>query len=139
MDRSILAIFSRNDFQRNPMSRLTRFFIIALVSNLFVLSQAWAHAHLKSAAPADKTAISSPPDLNLAFSEGLNLKFSGIKLIGPDKQEIKLGEAMLMDGGKTLMVPVQGQLPAGAYTVEWHALSVDGHKTNGSYGFTVTP
>jgi len=35
------------------------------------------------------------------------------------------------------MVPVTGTLADGSYTVDWHALSGDGHKTHGSYTFTV--
>jgi copper resistance protein C len=69
----------------------------------------------------------------------VNLKFSGIKVTGPKKEDVKLGKPMLMDGDKTLMVPVSGTLEPGAYTIEWHALSNDGHKTNGSIGFSVKP
>ena len=32
-----------------------------------------------------------------------------------------------------------GPLPPGAYTVEWHAVSVDTHRTEGRFGFTVGP
>jgi len=46
---------------------------------------------------------------------------------------------MLMDEGKTLMVPLAETLSPGAYAVEWHILSTDGHKTNGTYAFTVKP
>ena len=35
-----------------------------------------------------------------------------------------------------LSVPVHFQM-AGRYTVVWHALAVDTHKTHGSYSFTV--
>jgi methionine-rich copper-binding protein CopC len=37
------------------------------------------------------------------------------------------------------MVPVTDELVAGTYTVEWHVLSTDGHKSRGTYGFTVKP
>jgi methionine-rich copper-binding protein CopC len=37
------------------------------------------------------------------------------------------------------MVPLSETLAPGAYTVEWHALSADGHKTNGAFTFTVKP
>ena len=30
-----------------------------------------------------------------------------------------------------------GRLAPGSYSVTWHALSVDTHKTQGSFGFTV--
>ncbi|MFS8115433.1 copper homeostasis periplasmic binding protein CopC [Rhizobium jaguaris] len=100
--------------------------------------QAFAHAQLKSAIPADKSTVkSSPSELDLTFNEGLNLKFSGIKVTGPDKAAIKLGNPMLMQSDTVLMVPVPETLSAGTYTVEWHALSTDGHKTSGSYTFTV--
>lgn len=90
--------------------------------------------------PADKgTATSSPSELDLTFTESLNLKFSGVKLTGPDKATVKLGDPRLTRKGMGLTVPVPAPLGVGAYTVEWHVLSTDGHKTNGSYTFTVKP
>ncbi|AYG61221.1 hypothetical protein CCGE525_00435 [Rhizobium jaguaris] len=44
-----------------------------------------------------------------------------------------------MQNDTVLMVPISGTIGAGTYTVEWHALSADGHKTTGSYTFTVKP
>ncbi|MBB5577567.1 MULTISPECIES: copper homeostasis periplasmic binding protein CopC [Rhizobium] len=118
---------------------ITRFSLAAILA-LGLSGQAFAHAHLNSATPADKSTIkASPSELDLTFSEGLNLKFSGIKVTGPDKAVVKLGDPMLMQNDTVLMVPVSGTLGAGTYTVEWHALSADGHKTNGSYTFTVKP
>ncbi|MEF0942796.1 copper homeostasis periplasmic binding protein CopC [Rhizobium sp. BR 362] len=118
---------------------ITRLGLAAILA-LALSAQAFAHAHLKSASPADKSTIkASPSDLDLTFSEGLNLKFSGIKVTGPDKAVVKLGEPMLMQNDTVLMVPVSETLAAGTYTVEWHALSTDGHKTTGSYTFTVKP
>lgn len=121
------------------MRTIKRLLSLAALAGLVLTQSAWAHAHLKTAAPADKAVVASPADLTLGFSEGLNLRFSGVKLLGPDQQEVKLGEAMLMDGGKSLMVAVPARLAAGTYTVQWHALSEDGHKTEGSYSFSVAP
>lgn len=101
-------------------------------------SPAFAHAHLKAAVPAAGSKGATPSELDLTFTEALNLKFSGVKVSGPDKIPVSLGDAMLMNKNTTLMVPVAGPLLPGTYTVEWHALSDDGHKTNGSYTFTVT-
>ncbi|WP_313160064.1 copper resistance protein CopC, partial [Mixta calida] len=36
-----------------------------------------------------------------------------------------------------LIVPLEKPLPGGSYQVNWHVLSVDGHKTKGSYTFSV--
>ena len=118
---------------------ITRLGLAAILA-LGLAGQAFAHAHLKSATPADNSTVkSSPSELDLTFTEGLNLKFSGIKVTGPGKTAVKLGDSMLMQNDTVLMVPVSETLSAGTYTVEWHALSTDGHKTNGSYTFTVKP
>ncbi|MDO1582572.1 copper homeostasis periplasmic binding protein CopC [Rhizobium oryzicola] len=122
------------------MSKTSASRLAAIMITLAFAGPALAHAHLKAATPADKAAVSdSPKELDLTFSEPLNLKFSGIKLIGPDKSEIKTGAPMLMDADKTLMVTVPVKLSAGDYTVEWHVLSTDGHRTEGTYGFSVKP
>ena len=122
------------------MTRFSCLFAFATVTSLALTDEAFAHTHLKDAFPADRaTVTASPAELDLTFTEELNLKFTGIKITGPDKTEIKTGEASLKDGDKTLVVPVSGKLGAGSYSVEWHALSTDGHKTSGSYAFTVKP
>lgn len=121
------------------MTKFFRLAGVAAASLLAITGQAFAHAHLATSVPADKSAVAAPSELDLTFTEALNLKFSGISVTGPDKQAVKLGTGALMDGDKMLMVPVNGTLTPGTYTVEWHALSVDGHKTNGTYAFTVKP
>ena len=102
---------------------------------------AFAHAHLVSATPpADGTVAASPTELDLNFSEVLSLKFSGVKLAGPDKALIATGAASLSGSNEsTLVIPIPAALVAGTYAVDWHVLSRDGHKTHGSYTFTVKP
>lgn len=98
---------------------------------------AFAHAHLMAERPADKATVAAPTDLMLTFSEDVSLKFTGVTVTGPDKKPVPQGAAALSQGDTVLTVPLSGTLAAGTYTVAWHALSVDGHKTHGSYSFTV--
>jgi methionine-rich copper-binding protein CopC len=113
---------------------------MAAIVGLSLTGPAFAHAHLKSATPAEGgTVAASPSELDLTFSEGVNLKFSGLKVIGPDKAAVPTGDTTLTNGDTTLIVPISGTLATGIYTVEWYALSADGHKTDGSYTFTVKP
>ncbi len=122
------------------MSKTIQTIGIATLAVFALAGQALAHAHLKSATPAvDGTVAAAPTELDLNFSEDLNLKFSGVKVTGPDKAAVKIGDGMLMNKNTTLMIPLSGTLGAGVYTVDWHALSADGHKTHGSYKFTVKP
>ena len=103
--------------------------------------QTIAHAHLDSATLAiTETVTASPAELDLKFSEALELKFSGVIVVGPDNAAVATGAASFAKGDETtLIVPVSATLAAGIYTVDWHVLSKDGHKSHGSYTFTVKP
>jgi hypothetical protein len=115
--------------------------VLASVLTFGLVGQAFAHAHLKAATPAmDATVTTAPTHLDLVFSEGVNPKFTGVTVTGPGGGAISTGEAKLGPAGdKALVVPVSGTLAPGLYKVEWHALATDGHKTEGSYTFTVKP
>lgn len=113
---------------------------LAFSATLALAGPAFAHAHLKSAVPPENGRVStSPSELDLHFTEGLNLRFTGVSVKGPHNAKVTTGKAKLKSGDdQTLTVPVTKTLEPGKYTVSWHALSKDGHKTKGSYGFAVT-
>ncbi|MBA8880431.1 copper homeostasis periplasmic binding protein CopC [Phyllobacterium myrsinacearum] len=123
------------------MSKLSHVFVIAAILSAGMAGEAFAHAHLKSATPAENAVVTpSFAELDLTFSEGLDIKFSGATITQEDKSAVATDKARLAAGdNKTLMIPVPAPLQAGAYTVDWHVLSIDGHKTKGSYMFTVKP
>lgn len=122
------------------MPRMKTLLLATAMASIALTGQALAHAHLKSSAPAAHSTVKQAPSvLDLSFTESLNLKFSGATVTAPDKKTIKTGDAALTDGDKTLTVPMSDKLAPGTYTVEWHVLSTDGHKTNGSYSFTIAP
>jgi methionine-rich copper-binding protein CopC len=106
-----------------------------------LVGQAWPHAHLRTTAPpADSTIRVAPTELDLQFSEGLELAFTGVTLTASTGASVATGPARL--GGSDasmLIVPVIGALAPGGYAVEWHAVSADGHKTQGRYVFSVKP
>lgn len=113
---------------------------LAATAALFA-TPAFAHAHLLQETPAAKAVVAAAPtQLLLKFSEGVQIKFTGVTIIGPDKQAVKQGtESVDPKTGTILTVPLAGTLASGIYTVTWHALSTDGHKTHGAYSFTVKP
>jgi copper resistance protein C len=97
-----------------------------------------AHARLVSALPAaNAMAMPAPGELRLTFSEAVELAFTKVRLVGPGKTAVDTGPPSLdPKDHRTVVVPLAAPLADGAYTVEWQALSADGHKTHGSYGFT---
>jgi methionine-rich copper-binding protein CopC len=99
--------------------------------------QAQAHARLVTAEPAANSTVAAPKMIHLQFSTELAKKFSTFKLTDTDGNAVTL---MLMDNQdpRMLMAAPTGALGPGIYTVSWIAVSTDdGHKTSGSYSFTV--
>ncbi|WP_048998650.1 CopC domain-containing protein YobA [Enterobacter bugandensis] len=97
-----------------------------------------AHAHLEQQSPAADSQVASPQVLTLNFSEGIEPGFSGVVVTDAQKQVIKTGTATRDEKNKAqLTVPLEQTLTPGAYRVDWHVVSVDGHKTKGSYRFSV--
>ncbi|EKZ5286465.1 CopC domain-containing protein YobA [Klebsiella aerogenes] len=109
------------------------------LSAMLTTASAFAHAHLQQQIPAaDSTVSVSPQALTLTFSEGVELSFSGVTLSGPQNKPVATGKLARSDGNKAqLTLPLNEPLAAGEYTVEWHVVSVDGHKTKGQYHFSV--
>lgn len=102
-------------------------------------SPVFAHAHLQQQTPAANSVVSPPPqNLTLNFSEGIEPGFSGVTLTGPEQRIIPVGKAVRNEKDNTqLVIPLSETLGDGLYTVEWHVVSVDGHKTKGQYQFSV--
>jgi methionine-rich copper-binding protein CopC len=123
------------------MPRLKSAFALSVAAALLLspglADPALAHAALISATPAvNGMAMPAPTELRLKFSEGIELKFAKVKLIGPGKKTVATGPARLDPSDNTLLiVPVAAPLPDGTYTVDWQVVATDGHKTKGTYSF----
>lgn len=98
---------------------------------------AFAHAGLEGAVPADGATVTAPDALVLTFTEAVSASMSGVVVKAADGSKVAIGDATLSDDKATLTIPLTAKPAAGVYTVEWHALSDDGHKTHGKFTFTV--
>ena len=103
-----------------------------------------AHAHLESQLPAADSTVSSPKELRPHFSEGVEEKFTKIAITSvaaSGKNVVEPVPSVATDPAdkKVLIVIPGAPLAAGEYKVERHAVSVDTHKSEGSYKFTVSP
>jgi methionine-rich copper-binding protein CopC len=104
-------------------------------------SGASAHALLQKALPAvGGTIRTSPTEIRLKFSEGVEPAFSAISLRSQGGAAEPIGKANVAPGDNTTLVAAVPQaLKPGVYTVSWHVVSVDTHKTQGTFQFTVKP
>ncbi|HTQ71422.1 MAG TPA: copper resistance protein CopC [Acidocella sp.] len=109
-----------------------------LLFTLAGISPAFAHAFLKQAQPAVGAVVTKPPSsLLLTFTEGLEVKFCKVIVMDSMGMHAETGAPQPVPGhANEMSVPVHFAMP-GKYTVTWHALSVDTHRTEGSYSFTI--
>jgi methionine-rich copper-binding protein CopC len=99
-----------------------------------------AHAFLNQAVPpVDGAVPTSPKEIRLTFSEGLKPRFSGIELATSDGRAIATGPATPDPSDDKQLVLVLPPLAPARYRVIWHVVSVDTHRTEGAYSFTVGP
>lgn len=122
------------------MSRTSISGIVASLAFSLLATSAYAHAQLKKATPAVGGSVSaSPNEIRLKFSEGVEPHFSSIALAASDGAAQPTGAPTVDPADKSVLVaPVSTPLKPGVYTVTWRAVSVDTHKTQGSFKFTVT-
>ena len=114
-------------------------FAMAFASLVWLQVPAFAHADLKTAAPAAGSTVAEVIEIRLGFTEGVNQKFSGIDVKDQSGKKVATGPAAVdPKNKKELVVPVSEKLSAGgSYTVEWHAVSEDTHRIKGQYSFKV--
>jgi methionine-rich copper-binding protein CopC len=71
------------------MSKSTRTFGFAVAVTLGLTGQALAHAELKSATPpVNGTVTVAPSELDLEFTEGVNLAFTSVELKGRARRRL---------------------------------------------------
>lgn len=108
---------------------------LAFALSLAAAGSAAAHAHLVSSTPAANAVGGSPNVITLKFNEALEPKFSGFEVKGPGPVA---GSALSLPGqNKSLSMALTSALKSGKYSVNWHVVSTDGHRTKGAFAFTV--
>jgi methionine-rich copper-binding protein CopC len=99
-----------------------------------------SHAFLNEATPVVGGAVTvSPKEIRLTFSEAIEPRFSGIDLVTGDGRTIATGPAVVDAQNDKQLVLALPPLAPGRYRVRWHVVSVDTHRTEGEYAFTVEP
>jgi methionine-rich copper-binding protein CopC len=111
---------------------------IVLLAGLLPAGAAWAHAHLVSAVPAVGATVEATDTMRLTFSEGIEIKFSKVEVTTADGKDAGTGTVASDPADKKIIVvKLPGALAPGGYTVHWHVVSVDTHRTEGTFTFTV--
>jgi methionine-rich copper-binding protein CopC len=118
------------------VSRAVPALVISAALGLALGSTANAHAALERASPrVGSTVAVSPKEVRMWFSQALEPAFSGASVV----EEAESRAYVDPNDRKELVIPIVRPLPSGRYQVKWAVVSVDGHRTEGDFRFTVGP
>ena len=126
------------------MLRLWHYAIIGtltiIVCGSSYLPQSFAHpVYVDSSPRAFQSVPSSPTEVNVFFSEPIELGYSSIRVLGSDGSTVDLDDPHNVEGDTaSIGVSLQPDLPEGEYTVTTSVLSaVDGHVVQETFTFGV--
>lgn len=113
--------------------------LVLLTPGLLTPGLVNAHAGLVKSSPGSRSVLTqTPQEIELCFSEAVELKFSTIKLVDASKVAVPLAEPQLRSDPKCFFTSVPA-LSGGTYTVSYRVLSQDGHVVEYGYQFSVKP
>jgi copper resistance protein C len=114
----------------------TRAIVVALLLATLGIAAARAHAFLDHASPlVGSTVPTAPHEVSLWFTQNIEAAFSSVEVTDASGARVDQGKPQI--SGNTIHVGVK-TLGPGTYRVRWHVLSVDTHKTEGSFSFHVS-
>jgi methionine-rich copper-binding protein CopC len=111
---------------------------LAVVLWLALQSSSRAHAFLDHAEPkVGSTSAHSPAEIKAWFTQNLEPAFSTLEVQDAQGKQVDKKDAHLDAKDKSLFLVSLPPLSAGTYTVIWHVVSVDTHRTQGRFKFTI--
>jgi len=112
-----------------------RITLVMLLLGAVGAGAARAHAFLDHASPlVGSTVATAPHEVALTFTQNLEAAFSSVEVT--DAKGVRVDQGKPQISGNTMRVGLKAAGP-GRYQVHWHVLSVDTHKTEGNFSFTV--
>lgn len=117
---------------------------LAAVAMLVTAGTAHAHAKLTGSTPAANATVKPTASAALHFSEALVAKLSTVEVVMLDMPGMVMTAPMKMPlktslgaDRKSLNLAFPKPLPAGTYKLDYHVVSGDTHRINGTIAFKV--
>jgi methionine-rich copper-binding protein CopC len=112
--------------------------LIVLLALCASCALAEAHAMLDRANPAvGSTVATAPRSVTLSFTEKIEPAFSTVRVEDASGARVDQGKPQLERGSRNVLRVNLKALGPGTYKVIWKVLSVDTHRTEGSFSFQV--
>ena len=121
--------------------KLPLFLIILLVTLLGfgAIHTSFGHAFVLNSSPSQSQSISaSPQQVNVFFSEPVDLRFSDLKVLDSSGKQVDKGDVHHLQNDESTLAVSVPLLKDGTYTVSTNVLSqIDGHVTDNAFVFAI--
>jgi hypothetical protein len=118
------------------LKRLTA--IAVLLGASCFASSAFAHAKLQASDPKAGSVLAvAPKAVRLTFNEALEPSFSKLAVVDAANAAVALKHSEVDKANPKVMTVALPPLHAGQYRVQWSAVTSDGHRVKGEFGFGV--
>lgn len=113
---------------------------LALVIGLpLMITPAWGHSFPDHSEPRVGWTVNRPPaQVKIWFDVPIEAIFSTIKVVDANGQQVDKQDGHVNAADHTLLEVSLPSLPPGKYRVFWHVISIDTHRTEGDYPFTIS-
>ena len=112
--------------------------LAAILAASIAPPHAWAHAFPSGEQPRVGSTVDTPPtQVVIKFDNPIEALFAKLQVTDDGGHEVTTGPPVRSDDKLSLAVPLKPGLPPGDYHVQWSVVSVDGHRTEASYIFTI--
>ena len=109
---------------------------LGILAALWWAAPAGAHAELISTTPSQgATVAKAPPVVVMTYSEGVSVSNDGIRLLDPAGAVVPRTKATA--DGSEVRIDVPDLSDEGTYTVDWKAVSAEGHPIRGAWTFNL--
>jgi len=118
---------------------MRRYPVIAAIAWVTVTAgSVLAHASLDHAEPKVGSAVESPAEVKIWFTDDADLRGTTIEVLDASGKQVDKKDLHGDPKAKSIVVvSLLPKLPAGKYKVIWHARCPQGHKTKGEFSFEV--
>ena len=117
--------------------RLLPYLLLLVAAAVALPRAALAHAFPEAEEPKVGSTVTAPPQrVAVRFDAPIEALFSKLDVLDSGGQNEAEGTPQVNADTRTLTVSLKPLTP-GEYTVKWSVVAKDGHRTEGSYTFTV--
>ncbi|WP_213803586.1 copper resistance protein CopC [Granulicella sp. dw_53] len=120
--------------RRNCLS--LAFAAIVVFALFLAVPSAFAHTHPEAMMPAADSTVTSPSVVMMHFSGAIEPKFSHLTVTDATGHVVNKDSSAVGGDAKSMTLAMPTLHP-GVYIVNWVAVSVDSHRSQGEYKFTV--